>query len=257
MLFHLLLQQWLFKHQPPLPVSKVWFYRGETFTSWPNWRFYRMLKPFLRLKPLWACACIRRGFPVANEEHPLRSACCYGLFVVEPPFWSYPSYYRFQYGSDHIYYLCSESPTLHLFLTTLVFIQERDQSLGQLSKKSEHWIYVPLFSLPSQGEIRSRAYCVVERISGHEFSNQLQCSWFWFPRVQETFNWFLYFLQGQFVCIFVKFLSPSGKEGLQFPILPSYDITPRLDTFFFFSKSYTVQGLVKSTHIIQRAENIF
>lgn len=55
---------------------------------------------------------------------------------------------------------------------------------------------------------------------------------FCFSEVQEPFNWFLYFFQGQFVCIVVKLVSPSGKDGLGLSILPSCDITPGLDVFF-------------------------
>lgn len=65
------------------------------------------------------------------------------------------------------------------------------------------------------------------------FPTNFRAVGFCFSEVQETFNWFLYFFQGQFVCIVVKLVSPSRKDDLRLSILPSCDITPGLDVFFF------------------------
>ena len=119
------------------------------------------------------CWLLIRSFPV-----DLSAA---GASQIELPFSAV--YSTVDSSVFRVYCLCSQAPALHLFLTALRFKQKRDQSLGQLSKKSEYWIHGPLFSFPSQGELgswdfpSSHAQCVMEEIPGREFSKQLQCSW--------------------------------------------------------------------------------
>ena len=115
---------------------------------------------------------------------------------------------------------------LCLFLSALRFRQDRNQSIRKPPEKSKCWMYVSVFSFPSQGETRSSVFSLYHNTLSKEREYGEWVPWIFLPGSmhlvsplpgeQVPLNWFLDFSQTEFgLYIIVEFVSPwvEGVSG--------------------------------------------
>lgn len=151
---YLLLGLWHLENQPPFPVFVVWFNTGRTFSNQPGWKFWRPLKHFLGMPPVWACA---GNLLIENVCWFLLGSSPWCLSVI------------LQTLMLLIAFVVSGQPGA-LFLSAVWLRQDRNQSLRQPPEKPEWSVYILLFCFSPPGEVGSflpvTPYCVGGRSSG-------------------------------------------------------------------------------------------